>query len=38
MIKSHIKEKEQKKKEKYLKLIFLEKKKKHIVGNCPEMG
>ena len=27
MIKSHIKEKEQKKKEKYLKLIFLEKKK-----------
>lgn len=28
MIKSHIKEKEQKKKEKYLKLIFLEKKKK----------
>lgn len=27
MIKSHIKEKEQKKKEKYFKLIFLKKKK-----------
>lgn len=36
MIKSQIKEKEQKKKEKYFKLIFL--KKIHIVGNCPEMG